>query len=68
MGARAAIPTTSNEAPVACLDWVYVNRNPMERLWNRLKEWRAMATRHEKTAHSLLGALCLAATFDWIKN
>ena len=29
--------------------------------------WRAVATRHEKTARSFLGVLCLAAAADWIK-
>ena len=38
-----------------------------ERLWGRLKEWRAVATRYEKTATSYLGVLCLAATIDWLK-
>ena len=66
-GARPAIPTKRNEAPVRCPDWIYNNRNRVERLWARLKEWRAVATRYEKTAASFAGVLCLAATFDWIK-
>jgi transposase len=68
MGARPAIPAKSNEEPMACPDWVYVNRNLVERLWNRLKEWRAVATRYEKTARSFMGVLCLAAAFDSIKT
>ncbi|EHP83757.1 IS5/IS1182 family transposase, partial [Methylorubrum extorquens] len=43
------------------------NRNIVERLWARLKEWRAVATRYEKTAVSFAGVLCLAATLDWLK-
>src|SRR5256885_2086993 len=66
-GARPAIPTRSNEAAVACPDYIYNNRNLVERLWGRLKEWRAVATRYEKTAASYLGVLCLAATMDWLK-
>ena len=66
-GARPAIPTKRNEPPVACPDWIYNNRNIVERLWARLKEWRAVATRYEKTAVSFAGVLCLAATRDWIK-
>lgn len=65
--ARPAIPTKSNEAPVACPVWIYNNRNIVERLWARLKEWRAIATRHEKTAVSFMGVLCLASTLLWIK-
>ena len=41
---------------------------PVERLWARLKEWRAIATRYEKTASSFMGVLCLAATLDWLKS
>jgi transposase len=61
----------AGEAPgrwaVACPDYIYHNRNLVERLWARLKEWRAVATRYEKTAASFLGVLCLAATADWLK-
>ena len=53
-GARPAIPAKSNEAPVACPSWIYNNRNRVERLWARLKEWRAVATRYEKTARSFI--------------
>jgi transposase len=68
LGARPAIPAKSNEALLACPDWIYNNRNVIERLWARLKEWRAVATRYEKTASSFMGILCLAATLDWLKN
>ena len=67
-GARPAIPPERNEAPVACPAWVYANRNRVERLWGRLKERRAVATRYEKTATSFMGVLCLAATLDWIRR
>ncbi len=67
-GARPAIPCKSNEAPVVCPAWIYRNRNLVERLWARLKEWRAIATRYEKTAASFMGVLCLAAAMDWLKG
>ena len=53
---------------MACPEWIYNNRNVVERPWARLKEWRAVATRYEKTASSFMGILCLAATLDWIKR
>jgi transposase len=68
MGAGPAIPPKRTEEQVACPPWIYVNRNRIERLWARLKEWRAVATRYEKTARAFLGVLCLAATWDWIKT
>ena len=85
MGARPAIPPQRHEAPVACPDWIYHNRNKVERLWaerargsvlrsrmewqaeGRLKEWRAVATRYEKTANSFLGVLSIAAALDWLR-
>src|SRR3954462_8585015 len=67
LGARPAIPAKRNEAPVAGPPWIAVNRNRVERLWSRLKEWRAVATRYEKTACCFMGVLCMAATMDWIK-
>ena len=53
---------------MACPEWIYVNRNRVERLWARLKEWRAVATRYEKTAASFMGGLCLAAVLDHLKR
>jgi transposase len=52
---------------VACPGWIYANRNKVERLWARLKEWRAVATRYEKTAPSFMGVLCLTATINRLK-
>lgn len=68
LGAQPAIPPKRNEAPVACPDWIYNNRNRVERLWARLKVWRAVATRYEKTAASFLGVLHLAGALDWIRS
>ncbi len=68
LGAQPAIPSKRNEAPVACPDWISTNRHQVERLWARLKERRAIATRYEKTACSFMGVLCLAAALDWLKS
>ena len=54
LGSKPAIPSKPNEAQVVCPDWIYNNRNVVERLWARLKEWRAVATRYEKTASSFM--------------
>jgi transposase len=67
LGSRPVIPTKRNEAPVACPPWIYTNRNLVERFWSRVKEWRAVATRYEKTERSFMGVLCMAATMDWLK-
>ncbi len=67
LGSRPAIPAKRHEAPVTCPPWIYTNRNLVERCWSRLKEWRAVATRYEKTERSFMGVLCMAATMDWLK-
>ena len=46
----------------------YRERHRVEQLWGRLKEWRAVATRYEKTSESDLGALHVAAAMDWIRH
>lgn len=66
--ARPAIPPKRNEEQVACPDYIYTNRNLVERLWARLKEWRAVATRYEKTACSFMAVLHLAAACDCLKG
>jgi transposase len=63
--ARPAVPPQRHEAAVGYPAWIYNNRNRVERLWARLKEWRAVATGYEKTAASFL---CLAASIDWTRS
>lgn len=46
----------------------YRRRHRVENLWARLKEWRAVATRYDKTAASFSGGLHLAAAFEWLSN
>jgi len=61
-------PHKKTDAPVACPVSIYNNRNIVERFWARIKEWRAIATRYEKTARSSMGILCLAAALDGLKS
>jgi transposase len=68
LGARPAISPRSNEASVARPGPIYNNHNRVERLWARLKEWCAVATRDEKTATSFLGVLRLASTMGWLRR
>lgn len=55
----------TEEALVAHEDQIY-NGDIVERFWARLKEWRGVATRYEKTASSLISILCLAVALDWL--
>ncbi|GFE19335.1 transposase [Streptomyces glebosus] len=40
-------------------------RNTVERCTNRLKQWRGIATRYEKTATIYLAGLHIAGVFPW---
>ena len=44
----------------------YRRRHKIENMWAKLKEWRAVATRYDKTAASFSGDLYLAAAFQWL--
>jgi transposase len=43
----------------------YKQRNTVERCSNRLKQWRGIATRYEKTAIIFLAGLHIAGIFLW---
>ncbi|WP_419796364.1 IS5 family transposase [Streptomyces fuscus] len=44
---------------------VYKRRNVVERCFNRLKQWRGIATRYDKTAESYQAAVTLALLLMW---
>jgi transposase len=41
---------------------LYRDRNAIERMFGRLKDFRRIATRYDGNAHNFLAALCLVAT------
>jgi putative transposase len=56
-------PTRTNRPafdPIA-----YRKRNIIERAFCRLEDWRAIATRYDKTARNCLAGICLAAAITW---
>jgi len=44
----------------------YGGRNVVERCFNKLKQWRGIAVRSDKTARNYHAGLCLAATLHWV--
>ena len=61
------IPAKANEVPDPSFDReAYRERNVVERLINRLKQWRRIATRYEKWATNSLAMLTLAAIVLWL--
>ncbi|MFB7984117.1 IS5 family transposase, partial [Streptomyces vinaceus] len=76
-GIRAVIPQPADQTanrrrldshggrPPAFDREAYKQRNTVERCINKLKQWRGLATRYDKTATIYLAALHLAAIFIW---
>jgi transposase len=46
---------------------LYCERNLVERFFNIIKQFRAIATRYEKTARNFLAGLHLVCTLAWLK-
>lgn len=67
-GAEPVVPAQPTHPAVAYDRGTYRRRHRIENLWACLKEWRALATRYDKTAASFLGGLHLAAALDWLAN
>jgi transposase len=45
----------------------YKGRNVVERCFNKIKQWRGLATRYDKTARAYLAGLTLAAALIWTR-
>ena len=68
-GIEPVIPPRSNrKTPIEYDREAYKRRNLIERCVNRLKQFRRIATRYEKTARAFLSMLCIAAARLWIKT
>ena len=66
-GNRSTIPRRSNQPHGGPFDReIYRQRNRVERLFNRLKQYRRIATRYDKLATSYHAMLTLAAFMLWI--
>ena len=45
----------------------YKARNVVERFFNRMKNWRGLASRYDKHALVFRGSVVLAAILDWLR-
>ena len=61
-------PKANRREPISCDFKAYKDRNRIERMFNRLKQFRRIATRYDKTALSFIGFLCLAAAKLWLPS
>ena len=65
-GAEAVIPPKSNlKDPWEYDRELYRTRNLIERAFNKLKQWRRLATRYDRKSIYFLSALHLVASIVW---
>jgi transposase len=65
-GAMPNIPPKANRRWKNCFSPVlYRNRNAIERMFGRLKDFRRIATRYDRNANNFLASVCIAATVSY---
>lgn len=65
-GTRPVIPPRRyRKVQYACDRAVYRQRNIIERMFCRLKDWRRIATRYDRNLKSFMSAVALAAAVIW---
>ena len=61
------IPPKANRKVKRDCDFaLYRERNLVERFFNRLKQYRALATRYDKLANTFLAAVALVCVLFWL--
>ena len=67
-GAVAVIPPRKNRIESRAYDKIiYKERNFVERLFQKLKHYRIIATRYERLARNYMAMLSLVATVIWLE-
>jgi len=67
-GAAAVIPSTRSRSQAIPYDkHIYQDRNLVERFFNKIKHFRRIATRYEKTAVSFAAMLFLVGAIIWLR-
>jgi transposase len=68
-GAWANIPAKSNRKETfAFSQWLYRQRNLVERFFNKVKQCRGIATRYDKNPLNFLAALKLVSVRIWLRS
>lgn len=61
-GIAPCIPSSkSRRTPFAYDKTLYRQRHKVENLFAKLKDWRRVATRYDRCAHTFFSAICIAA-------
>ncbi|MGX1098669.1 transposase [Amorphus sp. MBR-141] len=61
-GIKPCIPSSqSRKVPFAYDTVLYRQRHKVENLFAKLKDWRRIATRYDRCAHTFFSVICIAA-------
>ena len=67
-GAKVVIPPKANRIIQRLCDFaLYCERNLVERFFNKIKHYRAIATRYAKRARNYMAFVALVSSVLWIK-
>ena len=67
-GTSAVIRPSQARSEKPFCDWsLYKARNAVERFFNKLKHWRRIATRYDKTDLMYMGGITLASILMWLR-
>lgn len=68
-GIEPCIPSTrSRKQPIPYDTQVYRKRHKIENMFAKLKDWRRIAMRYDRCAHTFHSAICLAAAIIFYLN
>ena len=69
-GITPCIPSKSNrKIPIPHDRTLYRQRHRVENMFAKIKDWRRIHTRYDRSAHTFMSAICIAATIIfWINQ
>jgi transposase len=66
---KTCIPLKSNHIIQHIYDKdIYKTRHRIENMFGKLKDWRRIATRYDRCAHTFFSTICIAASFIFYLN
>lgn len=68
-GITPCIPPKKNRTiPIEYDKTLYKERHKVENMFGKLKDWRRIAMRYDRCAHTFFSAICIAATIIFYLN
>jgi transposase len=58
-------PRKGRNFPAGYCKTLYKQRHKVENMFSRLKDWRRVATRYDRCAHTFFSSICIAAIVIW---